>query len=105
MAARSCRTIQEAESHKSGVRVASIGRQSHQLGKRQSRSFPWLLSLINEVAVAVLLDAKVKEPENGQTARRSATTEPVKYPAKKRASRGGTALPIMRATGSSSFCG
>jgi DNA mismatch endonuclease, patch repair protein len=41
----------------------------------------------------------------GQPARRPVTTEPVKYPAKKRASRGGTALPIMRATGSSSSSG
>lgn len=40
-----------------------------------------------------------------QEARRAELIEPARYPAKKRASRGGTALPIMRATGSSSSSG
>ena len=43
--------------------------------------------------------------ERRQRARRPETTEPVRYPAKKRARRGGTAFPIIRATGSSSSSG
>jgi DNA mismatch endonuclease, patch repair protein len=43
--------------------------------------------------------------ERRQPMRRAETTEPVRYPAKKRARRGGTAFPIIRATGSSSSSG
>jgi DNA mismatch endonuclease (patch repair protein) len=55
-----------------------------------------------ETGLSCLLD---RLRQGDHAVRRPATTAPVKYPAKKRASRGGTALPIMRATGSSSPSG
>ena len=67
----------------------------------------WQVRVIWECALDAEIGRLLHFLEAGrQCLRRAASSsEPTRKPAKKRASRGGTALPIMRATGSSSSSG